>query len=69
MTAVLCGAMTLQAVGAPAYARLDEHLTVQNGQFIRANGTAIEGAAAKGITVSKYQIRAGAIDWSQAAGD
>ena len=53
----------------PAYARLEEQLTVENGQFIRANGTAIEGALAKGITVSKYQNRAGEIDWAAAAAD
>lgn len=52
-----------------AQARLEEHLTVENGQFIRANGTAIEGALAKGITVSKYQNRAGEIDWDQVAAD
>ena len=52
-----------------AQARLEEHLTIENGQFIRANGTAIEGALAKGITVSKYQNRAGQIAWDQVAAD
>ncbi|MDO4267665.1 MAG: GH25 family lysozyme [Eubacteriales bacterium] len=59
----------LQAGAMTAQARLEEHLTVQNGQFIRANGTAVEGALAKGVTVSKYQNRAGDIDWAAAAGD
>lgn len=61
--------LAVQTAAVPAYAALEERLTVQDGQFIRANGTAVEGAAAKGITVSKYQNRAGVIDWSRAAGD
>lgn len=69
---MLTGALIFQiAAGAvaPAYGKLEERLTVQDGQFIRANGTAIEGAVAKGITVSKYQNRAGEIDWGRVAGD
>ncbi len=64
----LCLAFTAPA-GITAHARLAEHLRVENGQFIRANGTAIEGALAKGITVSKYQNRAGQIAWDQVAAD
>lgn len=69
ITGLLSAALALQLTVIPAYARLPEKLTVQDGQFIRANGTAISGALAKGITVSKYQNRAGAIDWSRAAAD
>lgn len=70
MTAcVLAGAFTIQMTGAPAYAKLVETLTPVNGQYIRNNGNAIEGALAKGVTVSKYQNRAGAIDWNKAAAD
>lgn len=63
------GVFAVQFFAVPAYARLEEHLTVEDGQFIRANGTAIEGALAKGVTVSKYQNRAGDIDWSRVAAD
>lgn len=52
-----------------ARAELPEQLTVTNGQFIRANGTAVEGALAKGVTISKYQNKAGDIDWNQVKGD
>ncbi|HIT41617.1 MAG TPA: glycoside hydrolase, partial [Candidatus Caccovicinus merdipullorum] len=58
---LLAGVLSMQMFAVPAFARLEEQLTVQNGQFIRANGTAIEGALAKGVTVSKYQNRAGTI--------
>lgn len=68
MTIVL--AMEMAAAQAtPAYAKLAEQLTVQDGQFIRANGTAVEGALAKGVSVSKYQNRAGEIDWQRVADD
>lgn len=66
---LMAGAFAVQIPAVPAYARLEERLTAENGQFIRANGTAIEGAVAKGVTVSKYQNRAGDIDWSRAAAD
>ncbi len=65
----LLAAMMAPMTSISAYARLEERLTVQNDQFVRANGTAIEGALAKGITVSKYQNRAGEIDWNQVAAD
>lgn len=66
---IVAGILSVQALTVPAFARLEEQLTVQDGQFIRANGTAIPGALAKGITVSKYQNRAGRIDWAAAAAD
>lgn len=65
---LLAGVLSMQMFAVPAFARLEEQLTVQNGQFIRANGTAIEGALAKGVTVSKYQNRAGTIDWGCGCG-
>lgn len=67
--AVTAGMMALALAGVPAYAKLVETLTLTDGQFVRANGTAVEGAVAKGITVSKYQNRAGAIDWDRVAAD
>lgn len=65
----LCALMALQAPTMTARAELPEQLTVTNGQFIRANGTAVEGALAKGVTISKYQNKAGEIDWNQVRGD
>ena len=70
LMSVLAGILAVQmAIASPltAHGKLTEWLTVQDGQFIRANGAAIEGALAKGITVSKYQNRAGDIDWSRVA--
>lgn len=69
LAAGLCAFMTLQMPAVTAHGELPEHLTVTEGQFLRANGTAIEGALAKGITISKYQNKAGEIDWNQVAGD
>ena len=65
----LCALMALQTPAMTARAELPEQLTVTNGQFIRANGTAVEGALAKGVTISKYQNKAGEIDWNQVRGD
>lgn len=72
MAAVLAGVLAVQAIieiSSPAYGKLTETLTVQDGQFVRASGAVIEGAVAKGITVSKYQNRAGDIDWDRVAAD
>lgn len=69
VTGILAGVLALQMTGLPAHAKLIETLTQVDGQFIRANGSAIEGALAKGITVSKYQNRAGAIDWERVKAD
>ena len=39
-------------------------------QWMNADGkTAIEGAVAKGITITKYQNRAGAINWKRVSGE
>ena len=45
--------------------------SLQNGQYVDASGAPIAGAAAKGITVTKYQNRANenGIDWSRVAAD
>ena len=61
----LCAWMALQNPAMTAHAELPEQLTVTDGQFIRVNGTAVEGALAKGVTISKYQNKAGDIDWNQ----
>lgn len=37
----------------------------ENGKFISADGSEIEGAVAKGVTLSKYQNRAGEINWKK----
>jgi GH25 family lysozyme M1 (1,4-beta-N-acetylmuramidase) len=66
LAGILAGPLALTAPTA-AHAKLTEWLTVQDGRFTRANGTAIEGAVAKGVTISKYQNRAGSIDWDRAA--
>ena len=44
----------------------------ENGSYVDASGTPIEGAVAKGITVTKYQNRANrenGIDWGKVAAD
>ena len=68
VTGILAGMLVLQ-MAVPASAKLIETLTQVDGQFIRANGSAVEGALAKGITISKYQNRAGAIDWERVKAD
>lgn len=42
----------------------------ENGSYVDASGTPIEGAVAKGITVTKYQNRANrenGIDWGKSS--
>ena len=68
VTGILAGMLVLQMT-VPASAKLTETLTQVGDQFIRANGSAVEGALAKGITISKYQNRAGAIDWERVKAD
>nr|WP_252198575.1 GH25 family lysozyme [Clostridium sp. MCC353] len=49
-----------------------EPWTMENGQYVDASGTPIEGAVAKGITVTKYQNRANketGIDWAKVRED
>ena len=44
----------------------------ENGSYVDASGTPIEGAVAKGITVTKYKNRANrenGIDWGKVAAD
>lgn len=69
VTAAIAGMLAIQMTGVPAYAKLIETLTQVDGQFVRANGSVIEGAVAKGVTISKYQNRAGIIDWERAKAD
>ena len=63
----LCGLFVLQTPGVPAMAA--ETLTVQEQGFYRSDGTKLEGAVAKGVTISKYQNQAGAIDWDAVKAD
>ena len=63
----LCGLFALQAPAVPAMAA--ETLTVQDQGFYRSDGTKIEGAVAKGVTISKYQNQAGPIDWDAMKAD
>lgn len=63
----LCGLFALQAPAVPAMAA--ETLTVQDQGFYRSDGTKIEGAVAKGVTISKYQNQAGTIDWDAMKAD
>lgn len=65
----LAGMFMIQTTAMTADAKLVETLTQVDGQFIRANGSAVSGALAKGITVSKYQNRAGVIDWERVKAD
>lgn len=49
-----------------------EPWTMENGQYVDASGVPIEGAVAKGITVTKYQNRANketGIDWAKVRED
>ena len=44
----------------------------ENGSYVDASGAPVEGAVAKGITVTKYQNRANkenGIDWGKVAAD
>lgn len=66
---IFAGILAFQVTGVSAYAKLIETLTQVDGQFIRANGSTIEGAVAKGVTISKYQNRAGTIDWESVKAD
>ena len=63
----LCGLFALQTPAVPAMAA--ETLTVQDQGFYRSDGTKIEGAVAKGVTISKYQNQAGTIDWDAMKAD
>ncbi len=63
----LCGLFALQAPAVPAMAA--ETLTLQDQSFYRSDGTKIEGAVAKGVTISKYQNQAGPIDWDAMKAD
>ena len=61
----ICAVTPLTAFGA-------EPWTMENGQYVDASGAPIEGAVAKGITVTKYQNRANkdtGIDWAKVRED
>lgn len=66
MTMTPFQAFVMSAMAAEAW-------TQENGQYVDASGNPIDGAVAKGITVTKYQNRAnaenGGIDWGKVAAD
>lgn len=64
---VLCGLFALQTPAIPVLAA--ETLKVENQGFYRSDGSKIEGAVAKGVTISKYQNQAGPIDWDAMKAD
>lgn len=66
---LIAGVMLLQVGEIAPQAKLIETLTAVDGQYIRSNGSAISGALYKGVTLSKYQNRAGAMDWNQMKAD
>lgn len=70
---VAAAALVLTALSAQCPAALAAQAwDLENGQYVDASGTPIEGALAKGITVTKYQNRANeenGIDWNQVAQD
>ncbi len=47
----------------------EEAWSLRDGQYVDASNNPIVGAVAKGITVTKYQNRAGGIDWQRVAAD
>ncbi len=63
----LCGLFALQTPAVTAMAA--ETLTVSSQGFYRSDGTKLEGAVAKGVTISKYQNQAGPIDWDAMKAD
>lgn len=69
MVCALAALMVVQTVGMESHAKLIETLTPVDGEYVRSNGSVIPGALAKGITISKYQNRAGIIDWSRVKAD
>lgn len=54
-------AVTTLSTGLTSYAMVGDFV---DGQYVYNNGSAIEGALEKGISISKYQNRAGSIDWN-----
>lgn len=65
-TVLLAGVLAIQLAMSSFAADTVEY---EAGNYKTADGTVIEGAVAKGITVSKYQNKAGAIDWDRVAAD
>lgn len=69
MALALCGFFALQSPTLASQAAQTETLTRNEQGFYRSDGTKVEGAVAKGVTISKYQNQAGAIDWDAMKAD
>ena len=64
----LCALMALQTPVMTARAELPEQLTVTNGQFIRANGTAVEGRWQRALRFQSIRIKQGRLTGIRFAG-
>lgn len=62
ITACLAG---LMIIGAAVPVRAAQPWELVDGQFIASDGRAIDGALEKGVSISKYQNRAGEINWKK----
>lgn len=65
ITACLAGLMIL---GNAVPVRAEVPWELVDGQFIASDGRAIDGALEKGVSISKYQNRAGEINWKKLIG-
>ncbi len=69
----LAGTVAAMTFAGSISAMAAEAWTMENGQYVNAEGTPIVGALEKGITVTKYQNRAsesaGGIDWAKVKAD
>ena len=69
----LAGTVAAMTFAGSISAMAAEAWTMENGQYVNAEGTPIVGALEKGITVTKYQNRAsesaGWIDWAKVKAD
>ncbi|MEG7531148.1 MAG: GH25 family lysozyme [Hungatella sp.] len=66
LAACLTGSMILGTAVTTAAA---EPWSMVDGKFIAADGKPMEGALAKGVTISKYQNHAGMINWKKVSAD
>lgn len=62
VTACLAGLMIMNSAMA---VRAAEPWALVDGEFIASDGKAIDGAMEKGVSISKYQNRAGEINWKK----
>lgn len=69
LVAVAALALSTALMAMPAASMAAQPWSMENGQFVAADGSVIAGALEKGITISKYQNQAGAINWDAVAND